>query len=347
MRRAALAVGGAGQRADEGRTGGRIEISAALAVGALLASGSLAVADTPRDAPTEIEVDRADAPAGRTEFGFDGGAPVEGWGATVSGSWLEGPVEFGLPGGITSAPVRRRQTAMIGGGLAIGQSVVVDGRWAFGHQIGDRLRGTGAERPLDNYVPGDLRLGVRLRVMAKAAGSVFVRGELALPTGDQGDFAGDAGYSLAWRLIGRANLPLGITFAASAGLRLRGQEILVGDRLVGNEALLAAGIAVPLPALRPLWCTDQVKLTADASAVIGDDIGAGRGPSPAEVRFGVISQPRPAWTLGVRVGTGVTDEIGSPALRATFEVTYRGEWKLMTIEREPAPDDDAPELESR
>ncbi|MBA2542538.1 MAG: hypothetical protein H0V17_23045 [Deltaproteobacteria bacterium] len=316
-----------------------LRLARTMFVAALVAAPSFAGADTPRDAPTEIEVDRADAPAGRTELGFDGGAPVDGWGVTLSGGWLEGPVVFGLPDGTTSEPVRRRETAMFGGALALGESVVVDGRWSFAHQIGDRLRGTGDERALDERVPGDLRFGVRLRVMARTGGGVFVRGDLALPTGDHGDFAGDAGASLAWRLIGRANLPHRIVFAASAGLRLRGQEILVADRLVGNEALVAAGIAIPLPPLRPLWCVDQVKLTVDASAAIGDKVGAGRGPSPAEVRFGVVTQPRPAWTFGVRVGTGITDEIGSPALRATIEVTYRGDWKLLAISRDSVDGD--------
>jgi len=306
----------------------------------VLASGgaSTASADVPRDAPTEIEIDRGDAPAGRTEFGFDGGAPVTGWGVTIAGSWLESPISFGLPDGAVSEPVRRRQTAVLGGALALGESVVLDARFGASHQIGDRLRGTGAERPLDRYVPGDLRIGARLRVLAKPRFGVFVRGDLTLPTGDQKDFAGDAGTSLAWRLIGRATFgPL--TFAASIGLRLRGQEVLVGDRLVGNESLASAGLALALPAVRPLWCADQMLLTADASAILGDDVGvAKRGPAPVELRAGVIIRPRPAWTIGVRVGRGVTDEIGAPTLRATIELTYQGRWKL--LEAAPATDDE-------
>jgi hypothetical protein len=307
---------------------------------ALVAIGGVAHAETPVDRPTAIEVDRADAPAGRTEFGFDGGAPVEGWGVTLGGGWLESPILFGLPDGTTSEPVRRRQTAMIGGALALGQSAVVDLRWTAARQLGDRLRGTGFEKPLDRYVIGDLRIGARIRVTAKEHLSVFVRGDLSLPTGDSSDFAGDAGYSIAWRLIGRVSLPHGIIVAATAGLRLRGTEVLIADRLMGNESLAAAGIAVPLPALRPLWCRDQVRLTAEISGVLGDDVGAGRGPSPVELRFGVISQPRPAWTIGARVARGITDEIGSPDLRATIELTYRGSWKLLEVA--PSGEDDEP-----
>jgi len=121
---------------------------------------------------------------------------------------------------------------------------------------------------------------------------------------------------------------------------LRGTEVRVGDRLVGNETLGAVGIAIPVPALRPLWCTDQVALTAEASAILGDDVGAARGPAPVELRAGVISRPRPAWTIGVRVGRGITDEIGSPDLRATLEVTYQGSWKLLAIQRDLVPGGD-------
>lgn len=304
---------------------------------ALALISSTAFADAPRDAPTEIDVDRGDAPVGRTEFGFDGGAPVAGWGATLAGSWLESPISFGLDGA-TSEPVRRRQSIILGGALALGESVVLDARFAGSRQLGSRLRGAGSDRTLDRYVPSDLRIGARLRVLAKPRFSVFVRGDLGLPTGDQQDFAGDPGVSVAWRLIARATLGRGIVLAASAGLRLRGQEVLIGDRLLGNESLAAAGIAIPLPALRPLWCADQVRLTADASAIIGDNVGVARGPSPVELRVGVISRPRPAWTIGVRIGRGVTDEIGSPTLRATVELTYQGSWKLLEIA--PTADDE-------
>ncbi len=308
-------------------------MKAALAVALV---SSTAFADAPRVAPTEIEIDRGDAPTGRTELGFDGGAPVVGWGATVAGSWLESPISFGLPDGDTSEPVRRRQSLILGGALALGDSVVFDARWAGSRQLGARLRGTGDERTLDRYVPGDLRIGVRLRVMTRPMFAMFVRGELALPTGDQQDFAGDPGVSVAWRLIARATLGP-ITLAASAGLRLRGQEVLIGDRSLGNESLAAAGIVFALPAVRPLWCTDQVMLTADASGVLGDNVGVAKGPSPVEIRAGVISRPRPAWTIGVRIGRGVTDQIGSPTLRATVELTYQGSWKL--LEMAPATDE--------
>lgn len=286
-----------------------------LAVTALLAGG-VAHADTPLADPTAIEVDRADAPGGRVELGFDGGAPVDAWRVALTGGWLERPITYD---GVH--PVRRRQTLMLGGAVALG-SIVVDARLPLAHQVGDRVPGGGALRA--RYVLGDLRLGARVHVARGAAGAVFVRGDVALPTGDDGDLAGDASWSLAWRLIGRAALPAGVVVAGSAGIRLRGREVLVGDRLVGDELLGNVGVLVPLPPVRPLWCAaDQVKLTAELHAVLGDDVGIGTGPSPVEARAGVVTRPTPQLTVGVRAGAGLNDQIGAPRYRLLLELAYQ------------------------
>jgi hypothetical protein len=275
-------------------------------------------------------VDRDGAPAGRTELGFESGAPVDGWGATVGAGWLERPIELravgagaGGAGDAPTLPVRRRQTLVLGGAIALGESVVFDARAAAAHQVGDRLR-PAEPRALDRFVLGDLRLGARVRVAGDARRALFVRGELTLPVGDDGDLAGEASWSGAWQLVGRLVLPRGITLAGAGGIRLRGAEVAIGDRLVGDELIAAVGAAVPLPPVRPLWCdAEQVKLTAEIAAAVGDDVGAGRGPSPVEARLGLVTLPRPSVALGVRLGRGLTDEIGAPRARLTLELTYR------------------------
>ncbi len=304
---------------------------AAVAIACAIAAPGVAHADAPLDEPTALDVDRDDAPPGRTELGFDGGAPVEGWGASIAGGWLEHPIELGLPDGTTVRPVRRRETVVVGGALALGDVAVIDARMAVAHQIGDRLRGTGDDAKLKRYVPGDLRIGGRLRVHARGPLGVFLRGDVALPTGDADNFAGDHGASLAWRLIGRLAFSNGIVAAATAGLRLRSTEVAIADRVLGNETLGAIGVSLPIPPIHPLWCVaDQVRLTGEVDAVLGDDVGAaGRGPSPVVARLGLVTRPLPAWTIGVRVGTGLTDEIGSPRWHATIELAYRGDWQWM------------------
>jgi hypothetical protein len=271
----------------------------------------VAWADTPLDKPEAIEIDRAETPAGRTEFSFEAGAPVNEWGATVAFGWLERPIAFG-----ELHPVRRRESVSIGGAIALG-TVVFDARVGGAHQIGDRL-GIG---PLDKFVSTDLRAGVRLHVAGGEQRSVFVRAELSVPTGDDGDFAGEASWSLAWRLVGRLQIER-VVLAANAGIRLRGREVTVGDRLVGDEGLFAVGVGVPLPALRPLWCERAMLVTGEIVGVIGDDVGIGKSPSPIEARVGVVGRVTGEWTIGVRGGAGLDDEIGAPRFRATAELTY-------------------------
>ena len=319
-------------------------VAAVGAIGAVAALGAIAPAaraDTPRQTPSAIEVDRDGAPPGRTELGFDGGAPVDGWGATVGAGWLERPLTFTTADG-TTLPVRRRETAVLGGALALGDSVVFDARVAGAHQVGARLR-PADPRPLDRFVLADLRVGARVRVAGGPRRAMFVRGELTLPTGDDGDFAGEASWTAAWQLAGRLVLPRGITIAGAAGIRLRGAEVEIGDRLAGDELLGALGVAVPIPPVRPLWCdAEQVKLTAEAAAVIGDDIGAGRSPSPVEARLGLVTRPRPGFAFGLRIARGLTDEIGAPRARLTLELTYGPGAAAAPASRSTEPAGDGP-----
>jgi hypothetical protein len=288
-----------------------------------------AVADTPRDAPAGIEVDREAAPPGRGELGFDAGAPVPGWAAGVSLGYLSAPITLRSAGGETH-PVDRRETLALGGALGLADFAVLDVRMPFARQTGTRLSALGDLRALDRWVPGDLRLGARLRVVTTPRADALIRAELTLPTGDDHDFAGEPSWSAAWSLIGRFKLPAGIVVAASGGIRLRGAEVMLVDRVIGDELHGGVGIAVPIPPIRPLWyVADQGKLTGELVGILGDEVGGSTGPSPAEVRFGMVTRPREAFTIGVRIGAGLGDEIGAPAYRATLELTYHGSQRLI------------------
>lgn len=303
-------------------------MKALLALGIVCVPG-LALAETPRDTPAAVEVDREAPPPGRTELGFDGGADVPGWGITVTGGWLERPIVL-RSGDVDSAAVERRQILGLGAALALGPSVVLDGRFTSAHQTGQRLRIEGEPRALDRWVPGDLRFGARIRAVHTPRVAAFLRGELVVPTGDDRDFAGEASWAGAWSLIGRFTLPHDLALAVTGGIRLRGAEVLLADRVVANELFGAAGIVVPLPPVRPLWCDpDYFKLTAELAGILGDELSGRRGPSPVEARLGFVGRPHPDLTVGVRAGVGLVDEIGAPQFRATLEVTYQGHHQLI------------------
>ena len=83
---------------------------------------------------------------------------------------------------------------------------------------------------------------------------------------------------------------------------------------------------MPVPAVRPLWCdAEQVQLTAEVVGVLGDDVGAGRGPSPVEARLGMVDAAAAvARDRGCGVGAGLDDRSAPRAARAMLELTYRG-----------------------
>ena len=65
---------------------------ASCSVASIVALGcGIAHADTPVDQPTALDVDRMAPPAGRSELGFDGGAPLATWGVSVGLGYLDRP----------------------------------------------------------------------------------------------------------------------------------------------------------------------------------------------------------------------------------------------------------------
>jgi hypothetical protein len=297
----------------------------ALAAALWASLAAPARADMPRDTPAAIEVDRDAAPGGRVGLGFDSGEPVDGWGASLVLGWLDRPIArpagaFGS-GSPASEPVRRRETLALGAALAIGDRVVIDGVLRASHQVGDRLNAGGNPARLARTVFHDLQLGGRIQIAGDRDRAALVRAELTLPTGDDAQFAGDAAWTLAWSLIGRATLPRDIAVAATAGIRLHGAEVAVGDRVVGDELFAAAGATAPLPALG-LAAADRVALTAELRGALGDSVGGASGPSPAEARIGVRIQALPALAVAAHVGVGLDDQIGAPRLRALIEAAW-------------------------
>jgi hypothetical protein len=280
----------------------------------------------PRDTPAAIEVDRDAAPAGRIGFGFDGGEPVDAWGASIAAGWIARPIRlssgtFGS-GSPATQPVRRRETLSLGGALALGDRIVIDARLRASHQIGDRLRAAGNPEGLARYVFHDVRFGGRIRVAGNRAHQAMLRGELTLPSGDTDQFAGDARWTAAWSLIGRVVLAHDIVIAGNGGIRLHGAEVAVGDRLVGDELFAAAGIAVPLSALGLAGWAEPVQATGELAAALGDHVGTLSGPNPLEARAGVIVRALPELTLAARVGFGLDHEIGAPSVRAVIAVAW-------------------------
>jgi len=294
-----------------------------LLILAALAPWRLAFSDNIIMRPEAIELDRDVPPPGRVEFGFDGGAPAGAWGIGAQVGYLDQPLVL-HDQTITTYPVRHRETLALGGAISLGDSVVVDARVPMAHQVGSRLQGLGDDSALDNFVLGDITIGARLRVAGGEQFSAFIRGQVSLPTGNDFQFAGDARWSGAWLLIGRAQLSDHVVAAATGGIRIRAAEVQVGDRLVGDEVMYGAGVAVALPPVARLWCKpEQARALAEVVGVVGDVVGTRRGPSPAEARLGFVGKPLAELAIGVRAGVGLDDQIGSPRFRAMLELAWQ------------------------
>jgi hypothetical protein len=295
-----------------------------LALALVLATGAAAQAGEPLDRPEAFEVDREAPPPGQVDFSFDGGGHVEGWAVSAQLGFLDRPFRLHAAD-VKIFPVEQRETLALGAAFAISPSLLVDARMPIAYQSGDRMMGLGDDRLLDSRVVGDLGLGGRLRVMDRNGYSAFVRGQLTLPTGDDFDFAGEARFTVAWMMVGRVQLPSGFTFAGTAGVRFRGREVIVADRVLGDELFAALGASYHLPAIRGLYCdANDMRVSAEVHGVLGSDVGDKEGASPAEVRVGVSSRIRSWLAFGVHLGKGIDDHIGAPRFRAMLEVAYIG-----------------------
>jgi len=321
-------------------------VGAAIAlVGGVTSSAS---AETPSDRATAFEVDRSTPVAGRSELGFDGGAPLDTWGASIGLGYLDRP--HVLSQGIA---VDHRETLFLGAAVSFGSSIVVEGRLPLSHQLGDRLRplAAGDGPRLDRWVPNDLHLAARARVGRVHAHdtaddghdllAVFVRGDLALPTGDESDFAGDLRYRLATNLIARLDLGP-VILAASGGVTFRGAEVLVEGHVMGNELDGSLGLVVPLPT--------SVALTAELDGALGDDVAGKRGPSPVLAGGGAVVELVPGLQLGVRAQAGLNDQIGAPRFVGMLELAWhppatRPEVPAKPATSAPSPPSDPPALD--
>lgn len=299
---------------------GRPIVSLAFA----LVAASRAHADEPVQRPEAFEVDREQPPPGRAELGFDGGAPIGGWAASVQLGYLDRPFRLHTTE-VRTFPVEHRQTVALGVAVAVGTRLVLDVRLPFAHQVGDRMQGLGDGRGLDRWVIGDLGVGARIGLSSSPRMSLFARGALTLGTGDDFDYAGEASFTMAWMMIGRFTLPYGIVLAATAGVRLRTAEVVVADRLFGDELVAAVGATYALPAFPGLWCdANHVRATAELTGVLGNSVDGTLGPSPAEARIGMISRIRPWLAVAGRAGKGLDNQIGAPRFRAMIELVYEG-----------------------
>jgi hypothetical protein len=266
--------------------------------------------------------------------------PAGAWTISTAAWWAARPIVLRdlRSGDPVTVPVAWRAGLELGLARGFGARYQLAVAMPVALQGGDRLAGIGlSDRALQQAVAGDLRLIGKARLAgapgARGWGS-SVAAVVVVPTGDDGDFAGEQGAVLEWHLAAgwrgeRAAI------AINAGARIRTEEVtlLSPARPNGNELIGAvAGEAVVPYVGRWLGGPDRLWLTGEVAGVLGDSIGAGtRGPSPVEARGGARLRLCAWWSVTAAVGVGLTPaEVGAPAWRMIVSVTRdradRGDW---------------------
>jgi hypothetical protein len=252
--------------------------------------------------------------------------PSLAWAAGIWTSMMARPIVFNdvTTGEEATVPVEWRLGFEAHGAIGLGARYQVGLAIPWAAQAGDRLQGTGIDgRELQRLVLGDVRVHGKARI----AGAPGQRGlasaltfDVSLPTGDDGDFAGEAGPVVAWRLLlGWRGARAAV--AGNLGVRLRTEEVVLLSpaRPHGNEITSGLAASVALPDVGMRW--DAI---GEAVFVVGDSIGAGtRGPSPGELRAGLRLAVTETWAVTVLGGAGVTpDDVGSPRWRFALGVVH-------------------------
>ncbi len=259
--------------------------------------------------------------------GAEGGellAPGQ-WSLAVLATLMSNPVVLVdiRTGEVASEPVGLR----LGYELAVARSVNSRLQLGLGFPVvagqdGDRLARIGlSEETLAPLAFGDMRLHAKLRMQpdARAALAYGVSLYVSLPTGDEGNFAGERGSVLSWTMLASYRWA-GWRVAANLGLRLRTEEVILLSpaRPHGNEVIATVAAEYALP---PEWGI-PLGVLAELSQVEGD----GGGASPGEVRGGVVAHLLRHARLKLIAGGGYTpNEVGAPAWRVAliFERTTR------------------------
>ena len=252
--------------------------------------------------------------------------PRWAWAAAVWSSVMARPIVFRdvMTGEEATVPVAWRAGFEASGAVGLGTRYQVGLAIPWAAQDGDRLQGTGIDgAALQRLVLGDVRLHGKARIAGTpgqrgmAAG---LAGGITLPTGDDGDFAGEAGPVVDWRLLIGWRGPRAAV-AANLGVRIRSEEVVLLSpaRPHGNELTtgLAGEVALPDVGIRSAAVGEAVWVT-------GDSIGAGaRGASPGELRGGLRLAVADGWSVTLLGGAGFTpDDVGSPRWRLALGVVH-------------------------
>jgi len=170
---------------------------------------------------------------------------------------------------------------------------------------------------------GDASLGARVRILGEPDETFGLAGQLTLtfPTGG-GSYRGDDFLSFHPELLFEAR-PEAVRVMVNLGFRIRDDQRLAGDVLVGDELTFGLGVAVPVLGSHLDPYADRVDVHAQlyGAATAGDFFG--RESTPLEGTVGAKLHRPSGWVAGLSIGTGMSRGVGSPDVRVIAMAGWR------------------------
>jgi outer membrane protein OmpA-like peptidoglycan-associated protein len=170
---------------------------------------------------------------------------------------------------------------------------------------------------------GDAHLGARVRILGEGDDTIGLAGQLTLtfPTGG-GSYRGDDFLSFHPELLFEAR-PEALRVLVNVGYRIRENQRLAGDVLVGDELTFGLGVAVPVLGNHRDPYADRVDVHAQIfGAATGGDF-FGRESTPLEGSVGAKLHRPSGWVAGLAIGTGLSRGVGSPDVRVIATAGWR------------------------
>ncbi len=195
-------------------------------------------------------------------------------------------------------------------------------------QAGDAPRvGDGTAASPDSAVPGDVRLGLRLALVRQRGWipAIAASGTVWFPSGDEDAYAGTGHVRHGLALHAGADHATYLWRVAVGRRRGHDEEGLEG--VMGSEATLSAGVAVPLATW---WVGPEVH----GATVSGNGVDPFERSS-THVEALVTGRSRVGdLVMGAGAGAGLTSGIGTPSFRAVLSVGYGPEVDWVAVARD-------------
>ncbi|MBI5517961.1 MAG: OmpA family protein [Deltaproteobacteria bacterium] len=192
-------------------------------------------------------------------------------------------------------------------------------------QAGERSTAGGVDfGPAGSLAPGDLQVGLRVRLFGQAdsdAFSLHLGAQTFIPVGSRENNTGDGGLRLEPRLIaaGRGGP---VRWAVNVGFQVRTQDIAASNLAVGNEFRASAALG---------FVADDGRFTIGPEAYLHSsvrELASGEsaffqdGQFGAEVLGSVHYLIADTILLGAGAGPGIARGYGVPSFRGLFSVAY-------------------------